>query len=174
MLVVSDAPVELGIGDAKLPSVSLGLGSPSAVAARVAEDPVWVHDEALRLGLEVRIPAGLIEHAGENLREVFGVGIVGFEVQGAPDARLVSGGSRTWYRLIFRTVRFRPSRVIPTRRLSTMSVPSSTCLSLRKPWIILGSQRCRTGTPAVAGRAWRRSRSFNECCQPRFSEQVDQ
>jgi hypothetical protein len=49
--------------------VSLGLGSAGMIASRVAEDPAWEHDEALRGRLEVHIPAGLIESIGECLRE---------------------------------------------------------------------------------------------------------
>src|SRR5262252_1422432 len=89
----SDGPIKLRLRNGELSSVGLGIRPAGIGATRVAEDPPRKHDEALGRGLEVRVPAWLVERVCERRRQIGGNGLIGLEVQGRPDLWLVRGGA---------------------------------------------------------------------------------
>src|SRR5438874_7135745 len=82
------APIELGFRDANRPGVGGSLGVTASIAARVLHDLPW-KDHVVGLGrMEVGVPAGPVERAGELLAQLVRV-LLGRELDDRPDLPLV-------------------------------------------------------------------------------------
>src|SRR5208282_6267454 len=86
---MSVGPVELGFRYSYGPAVFLRPGSPSAVAARVAEDAAAEHDEHLLRRTEVAVPATIRQEQAAQGFGQFARAIGGdLEVDDRPELRL--------------------------------------------------------------------------------------
>jgi hypothetical protein len=108
----------------------LGDGAARGVVAGVGEDAAREHDEAAPGGVQVGVPAGRVEDRRERACELAGAVVGDVEgderpALGQPAARCAAERSASTRR-ISRTANPRPSRTVPMRMLSAMTVPVAT------------------------------------------------